>query len=421
MTTISDRDLLGIVEMLWEAATDFAKWEGVLRHTAKVFNATAGQLSHFNMEKMDLSFSVLHNLDSTRIHRYEELIKEGADPLTPISLRLLEKPFHCRMFCSDEEIRGSKFYKEMMFPDIEYRIAVLTKDYPIITSFGLCRGPHLPPFTTEHCDALTRLLPHIKGAAKLHVRFLELDFERQTSWQVLDDLPVGIVIAERSGRILHRNALAAEIAGDHDGLTFFGAQMTADDPATSARIRASIAEAIDHALAGTALPGKAVPVARPSGKPALSVLIAPLWNQALRYKLSVLDRPLAVLFVTDPERRAETPPEVLQKLFGLTPAEARVLDHVVSGLTLKDIAALTGRSDETVRSQLKSIFQKTATSRQADLVRLVLSSAAWLRVAPPASRQAEPDMAGLGSMEVIPGAPAGSPAVPRADPVRTGD
>lgn len=391
MPTISDRDLLDIVTLLWDAATDVGKWEAVLRRTAEVFSASAGQFSHFNKSNLSLNFTVLYNLDYDQVQKYEQLVREGADPMTPVWLRLLDRPAHCRMFVTDEQMRNSRFYKEIMYPNIEYRLVVLTEDDPVVTSFGLCRGPDGSPFTADDCDALTRLLPHIKGAAKLHLRFIELDFESRIARQVLDDLPVGIVIAERSGRILHRNALAAAIAAEADGLSFFGDQVLAADPRRTAQIRLLIAEAADRALVGEIVPGQAVPVPRPSGKPPLSVLIAPLWSNVLRYKLSVIDRPLVVLFIGDPERRAETPPDVLQKLFGLTPAEARVLDHLVSGLTLKEIGALTDRSEETVRSQIKSIFQKTATTRQADLIRLVLSSAAWLRVGkPPVEPSAQP-------------------------------
>lgn len=56
--------------------------------------------------------------------------------------------------------------------------------------------------------------------------------------------------------------------------------------------------------------------------------------------------------------------------YGLTPAESRVLQGIVSGSRTADIAARGGVALETVRTQLKAIFAKTGTNRQSALVRL---------------------------------------------------
>ena len=58
-------------------------------------------------------------------------------------------------------------------------------------------------------------------------------------------------------------------------------------------------------------------------------------------------------------------------LFGLTRREARVASALATGLQLQEIAALHGVGMGTVRSQLKSIFVKTGTNRQPELVALL--------------------------------------------------
>lgn len=82
------------------------------------------------------------------------------------------------------------------------------------------------------------------------------------------------------------------------------------------------------------------------------------------------------VYIQDPEQHLDVDEELLARLFGLTPAEGRV----GAGLALgKDIASLSeeaGTTVNTVRTQLKSVMAKTATRRQAELVRLVLQSAA---------------------------------------------
>jgi DNA-binding CsgD family transcriptional regulator len=59
------------------------------------------------------------------------------------------------------------------------------------------------------------------------------------------------------------------------------------------------------------------------------------------------------------------------RLLGLTPAEARVAKALARGATLAEIAGEFNLSMKTVRMQLRSIFAKTETHRQSDLVALL--------------------------------------------------
>lgn len=59
---------------------------------------------------------------------------------------------------------------------------------------------------------------------------------------------------------------------------------------------------------------------------------------------------------------------LIQTLFDLTPAEARVAHAVVEGATIEDMAKRWSVSRETIRSQIKSVLAKTGVRRQAELV-----------------------------------------------------
>jgi len=61
----------------------------------------------------------------------------------------------------------------------------------------------------------------------------------------------------------------------------------------------------------------------------------------------------------------------LQRIFGLTPAEAGLAIAIAQGGTPDKIAAGRRVSRTTVRSQLARVFAKTQTRRQAELVRLL--------------------------------------------------
>jgi DNA-binding CsgD family transcriptional regulator len=68
------------------------------------------------------------------------------------------------------------------------------------------------------------------------------------------------------------------------------------------------------------------------------------------------------------------PIELLRSHFGLTPAEARLALHLVAGETLRSAEVKLSISYETARTHLKNIFNKTGTSRQAELVVAIVTA-----------------------------------------------
>ena len=65
----------------------------------------------------------------------------------------------------------------------------------------------------------------------------------------------------------------------------------------------------------------------------------------------------------------------LSSLFGLTPAESRVALLLTDGHSTREIAEMIGVKSSTLKSQLSSIYRKTNTSRQSDLMRLMMQFA----------------------------------------------
>jgi DNA-binding CsgD family transcriptional regulator len=80
---------------------------------------------------------------------------------------------------------------------------------------------------------------------------------------------------------------------------------------------------------------------------------------------------MALLLILDPEMVAKPNVAVLQKMFGLTRAEAKLAIEVSRGRTLIDIAHSNGTTVATARSQLAAVFAKTQTQRQPELVALL--------------------------------------------------
>jgi DNA-binding CsgD family transcriptional regulator len=83
-------------------------------------------------------------------------------------------------------------------------------------------------------------------------------------------------------------------------------------------------------------------------------------------------RPVVMLLFYHPASAPAIDSSLLFAVFGLTPAECRIATLLAEGLALKQIAQVQGTQHDTVRKQLRSIYQKTSTNRQPELIRLLL-------------------------------------------------
>ena len=89
---------------------------------------------------------------------------------------------------------------------------------------------------------------------------------------------------------------------------------------------------------------------------------------------------MAAVWLGDPASAAEGADEILMALSRLTAAEARLTVELLTGDGRAWAAGKNRIGLNTARTQLKQVFEKTDTHRQAELVGLVLRSPAMLRL-----------------------------------------
>jgi DNA-binding CsgD family transcriptional regulator len=78
-----------------------------------------------------------------------------------------------------------------------------------------------------------------------------------------------------------------------------------------------------------------------------------------------------IVIILDSEECPQPPIAVLKQLFQLSKSEAEVARRLMCGESLQEIAEASHVTVETVRTQLKSVFSKTGTNRQVELVALL--------------------------------------------------
>lgn len=214
------------------------------------------------------------------------------------------------------------------------------------------------PVPREVVERLDSLRPHLARAALLSSRF-GLERARATV-EGLDLIGLPAAVVARQGRVLAAN----------DALLAYAPELriAAGDRAefSNPKARALFAAACEGRLQPLAS-GASIPVARSSGRPAFVVHVVPIRGQGR----DVFSGAELLLYITPVVQQAGLPSEILQALFDLSPAEARVAAMMTRGQSVKAIAESLSVQPNTIRVQLKAIFSKTGTGRQAELVSLL--------------------------------------------------
>ncbi len=110
-------------------------------------------------------------------------------------------------------------------------------------------------------------------------------------------------------------------------------------------------------------------LSRKSGKREFAIVAAPLASETSLTEMG----PVAFILVTDPDANSTRPEGMIRQLFGLSAAETRVAERLMMGESPEQAAAILDIKTSTARWHLASLYRKTGTSRQAQLLRLLLS------------------------------------------------
>lgn len=220
------------------------------------------------------------------------------------------------------------------------------------------------PFDTKDIETYRRIAPHISRAVEIRDRLERTQIRADTLGLHLNTLSFGVAVLDSSGRLLETNAAVQELLRVDSGIRC-GADGTLHlrDPAGAQLARWILARAPPPDTSANGL----LHVQRLGALP-LSVMLTPLPVQTISW----LGRdPRWLLLIFDPERRIQASIEIVAKDLGVSAREAEVAALLVAGCNLRKVARRLAVSEHTVRCQLKSIFAKTGTHSQPDLIRRI--------------------------------------------------
>lgn len=288
--------------------------------------------------------------------------------------RLLHLPdnrvFHTTQVYTEQELKTSPTYNELLCRFGAGNGLNLRMDGPdglhIIWAFTDPDDPH--GWRSEQIALIQQLLPHIRQFVRVRQALASAEALGTSLTSLLDNALLGVLFLDRHGTIVETNTRGLRILRRGDSVVDRDGVLRARFPTDNAKLQRLLARALPHW--GQTASGGSMTVRRPSGKLPLTLHISPVTHRA-DYGAQ---RVAALVLLVDPAQRPQIDPAFLAATLGLSRAESRVAAALAAGHRVRDIAVATHRTQAAVRWHLRHMYAKLGISRQADLVRLVLST-----------------------------------------------
>jgi DNA-binding CsgD family transcriptional regulator len=190
----------------------------------------------------------------------------------------------------------------------------------------------------------------------------------------LDLSDIGVLLLSRRGEVVFANTRAITAMTMRDGLWLNNSLIAATDLQANVRLQAAIQHALHLNELATPedLSRQRSPVLtlqRSSKKRALVATVMHAGQPAID-----LRDPAVILYIVDPEQSVEHLLAPVCGMYKLTAVESRLVHQLVRGLTINEAAKQMKIQNDTARTYLRQIFKKTSTHRQAELMRVMLTS-----------------------------------------------
>ena len=187
----------------------------------------------------------------------------------------------------------------------------------------------------------------------------------------LDHMHVGVIVVSSGASILFTNESARQILGERDGVFVCNGTLQVEPPPSAARLSLALARVSRMTACARRQCIDVIAVERQRLAVPLQICVTPLSDGTGTW--------LAGLFLSDPTR-SEPSIGIFQRLYGLTPAEARLAAALVREGNAGSAAESLGVSVNTARSHIKVLYRKTSTRGQGELMRLLASGLGTLHV-----------------------------------------
>lgn len=221
MGTKLEQGILGTLDRLYRVAQDgaYGGWSGIYSDMAEMLGAGPGGLTIFwsqsgGLKNDNTDFSVIAtNMDPDPLKQYKDHFQYVSPFKEKIAALRAGESFSRRSACLDRDYERSELYNDLFskLGIFEYEYHALYSDAKLNGGINFSRPKSRPEFSKNERQALDVLLPHIRRAFELQQKFMNSSKNSACMVDILDRLDEGVVIVDRSARVIQANVAAEDV------------------------------------------------------------------------------------------------------------------------------------------------------------------------------------------------------------------
>ena len=365
----ANRALAPAIEVCYDAAFDFKRWPEALQKLADALGATSSVIrtsDHTHPFRCDQRHRTV-TPDSTEHAEFAALwlerIEGAPDPHTDLGWKSANCFIVEDEITTPEQRKALPYYQEIARPgNREWWAAVHVEVKNRRWSLSMFRDARRGAFDVSEADYFVNVAPDLRRIISLAEKVWDISIG--PSLTLLDRLNCAAVLLDCRGYVTRFNEHTEGLFGSD--LMIRHGRIHAADRTSDARLQGLIGSASVTKLAEEPARAEPVVIAR-NGSPWLLAEVVPM----TAFAHDLFNGGDTLLYFTDLMAERAPCERLLSQTFQLTAAEARLASSLAAGEGIGAASDRLGIGRETVRTQLRAIFAKTGTSRQAELTALL--------------------------------------------------
>lgn len=367
--TQTELDLIGAI---YDAAIDPDQWNDVIDRIRRMLGFQLCMFTIMAIPSGRVVVAAQSNVPSPyaeTAYLYGKDIFDQWGGIERIRTMIREEPVVFSEHNDMAEVAGNPFYENWSKPQglVDEVVVVLEFNSKMLANIAFGVHEAAPPISETQVEGLRVLTPHLRRAAIIS-GLLDGRAQAAASFEAaLSSLGSAVLLVDGQMHIVYANEKAEGMLRVGDPLARLNGRLDLPREVVRGQLEAAVqaAEMDAHGLQR----GSGIPVRRSDGS-GLVVHVLPLKRRRTRMVNGTATWPVAAIFVGEPNAEINLPIAAMQQLYGLRPAESRVLELIVSGMSAPKIADTLGVALSTVKTHTLRLFEKVGVHSRSELLRL---------------------------------------------------